>query len=83
MRTTKLINIKNIKVDNHSISPQTFDLAFKIKTCIIDIDDLPPIKLQCIGNGSYKLRDGRHRITAFKLLGKTHIKSKFYKNETN
>lgn len=79
MRTVSQINIVNIKVDKHSISPQTFDLAYKIKEGLININDLPPIKLQYV-NGTYVLKDGRHRITAFKLLGIKSIKSKYYKN---
>lgn len=79
MRRIEQINIKNIVVDKHSISKETFDLAYKIKTNKLSIEYLPPIKLEYIKDGTYKLKDGRHRITAFKLLGIKSIKSKFYK----
>tara|TARA_R110000796_G_scaffold154621_1_gene271313 strand:- start:2317 stop:2559 length:243 start_codon:yes stop_codon:yes gene_type:complete len=79
MRVIQFINTINIIVDNYSISPQTFDLASKIKSGQINIEELPPIKLVSHMDGSYRLKDGRHRITAFKLLGIKEIKSKFYK----
>ena len=80
-RVTEQINLINIKVDRHSISKQTFDLAFKIKLGEINIEELPPIKLIMNNKGAFILKDGRHRLTAFKLLGYKTIKSKYFKLE--
>lgn len=79
MRVESWINICNIIVDRHSISQQTFDLALKIKLGEIKIEELPAIKLDMNSNGTYILKDGRHRITALKLLGEKRIKSKYFK----
>lgn len=78
MRVVKYIPIINIIVDSHSISEETYDLALKIDCGEIDIDKLTPIKV-VMKDGSYILRDGRHRVTAFKLLGIKKIKAKFFK----
>lgn len=77
MRVIKQINLCNIEVDNYSISPQTLDLCMKIKSGEVKIEDLPPIKVHWNGI-IFKLTDGRHRITAMKLLGETEIKAKYY-----
>ncbi|MDC7249163.1 MAG: ParB/Srx family N-terminal domain-containing protein [Sphaerochaetaceae bacterium] len=69
-------------MDKHSISPQTFDLAKKLDSKEITPEDLPPVKLVYNMNGSYTLLDGRHRVTAFKLLGLEQIKSKYYEQYT-
>ncbi len=87
MRVTKLINISEIIVDKYSISPKTLALVDYIRNeegnhigvCIL----LPPIKVQKLENGQYKLKDGRHRVTAFKLLGIKMITAKFYDSDKN
>lgn len=81
MRVTSWINIVNIKVDRYSISKQTFDLAQKIESGKINVNDLPPIKVFLNKQGTFILKDGRHRITAYKLLGLTKIKAKYYRHE--
>jgi len=82
MRVVRAIPIQNIIVDRHSISPQTLSIAKHMESG----GSVPPIKVVCL-NGSYILRDGRHRVTAAKLLGLTTIDAKFYKkvetDETN
>lgn len=78
MRIVKEINITNIIVDSHSISPQSFDLAKKIESGEYDTLTMTPIKLENLNNGTFRLRDGRHRITAFKLVGRKKILSKYF-----
>jgi hypothetical protein len=41
------------------------------------IELIPPIKVQKYANGQYVLKDGRHRVTAFRLLGEKKIRAKF------
>lgn len=78
MRKVAFINIVNIVVDRHSISPQSFDLAKKLEKGTITLEDLPTIKVVEKG-GTFILKDGRHRITAVKLIGETRIKARYYK----
>jgi len=80
MRITSWINICNISVDRHSISKQTFDLASKLENNEIFKDELPPIRVTLNKNGTFILKDGRHRVTAYKLLGLKTIKAKYYKH---
>lgn len=77
MRVVKEINLCNIIVDRWSISPETLDLCLKIKSGEVKIEDLPPIKVHWDGI-MFKLTDGRHRITAMKLLGEKTIKAKYH-----
>lgn len=35
----------------------------------------PPIKVRQLRGGNYEVRDGRHRLAAHKLAGKSHIKA--------
>lgn len=76
MRVIEEIPIHLIKVDRFSISPETLSIVDHIR----DGGELPPISVQYFKDGTYKLKDGRHRITAHKLLGIRKIKAKFFKN---
>lgn len=69
MRIRRFLPIGQIIVDRWAIGPQTFDLAAKLQIGF----QVPPIKVQDLGNGQFKIRDGRHRITAYKLLGRKEI----------
>lgn len=73
MRIIKEINIDQIIVDKHSVSKETLNIVDFIRKG----GKLPPIKVQKI-KGQYKLKDGRHRITAYKLLGCKKIECKFF-----
>ena len=77
----RYIHISNIKFDNIPLNPQTLDLAIKIHTGEIDPNSLPPIKVMLLPNGQYLIRDGRHRVTAFKLNGLDRIKAYVFKPE--
>ena len=79
MRVVEYINVQNVIVDSYSISPQSYELALKLDCGEINYEDLPPIKVVMNKDGTYILKDGRHRMTAFRLLGWTKIKAKFYK----
>jgi len=73
MRITKDLPIANIKMDRWPICPQTFDLATKLEGGL----KVPPIHVAKLPNGQYKICDGRHRVTAFKLLGRNEIEARF------
>ncbi len=78
-KQVKYIYISNIKFDNIPLNPQTLDLAMKIYNKQLDPNSLPPIKVMLLDNGQYLIRDGRHRVTAFKLNGLDRIKAYVYK----
>ena len=77
MRVKKSIEIANIIVDSYSISPETLSLVDFIR----EGGSIPAIKVQMLEHGQYKLKNGRHRITAYKLLGIKQIEAKFYDND--
>lgn len=74
MRTTKHINLVNIEVDNHPLNPSTLELVDYLREGGL----VPAIKVIKTSTGSYKIRDGRHRVTAYKLLGRDKILAKFW-----
>lgn len=73
MRVVKDINICNITVDRHSLSKETLSIVDHLR----DGGEVPPIKVYKKG-ATFVLKDGRHRITAHKLLGLKQIKCKLY-----
>lgn len=76
MRVKEWINVCNIVTGKLPINPTTLTLIDYIRKH--GIEDLPPIKVVKKG-GDYILRDGRHRYTAYKLLGIEKIFATFYK----
>ncbi len=71
----RYIHISNIKIDNMPINPKTLDLAMKIYNGEINPDALAPIRVVKLPQGQYLIRDGRHRVVAFKLNGIQKIKA--------
>jgi len=72
MRITNYILIAQIKMDRFAIQSRTLDLVKHIDKG----GYIPPIKVAC-ANGYYIIRDGRHRVTALKLLGHTKVLAKY------
>lgn len=70
----KEINISNIKVDNYPLNLSTLKLVDHIRKN--GYKNLPPIAVVLNKNGQYLIKDGRHRVTAFKLLEIKTIKAK-------
>jgi ParB-like chromosome segregation protein Spo0J len=66
-------------MDNWPLNPSTLDLAIKIRNRQLDPNSLPPIKVMLLDNGQYLIRDGRHRVAAFKLNGIKQIKAYVYR----
>lgn len=72
MRVIKDIPISNIVVDRIPL--------IRILSLVKHLEQggtIPPIKVD-YKNGTYILKDGRHRVTAYKLLGRQFISAKFY-----
>ena len=74
---TKLVNICNISIDKHPLNPTTLNLIDFIR--VYGISNLPPIRVKMSDDGVYIIKDGRHRVTAFKLLGIKEILAKVSK----
>lgn len=70
MKRIKIINISNISIDNYPLNTSTFNLSIHINQG----GSIPPIKVKIL-NGLYIIKDGRHRVTACKLLGIKKIKA--------
>lgn len=66
MPLIKQIPISQIIVDKLPINLSTLSLIDYIRDNPNII--LPPIKVQIVADGKYKLKDGRHRYLAFKML---------------
>lgn len=70
-----LIGTIYLKDQKLPITPESFDLAMKLKTGQIHPEGLPPIKVSYRCDGRLHLDEGRHRIVAFQLLGIASIKA--------
>lgn len=77
IRTTEFIPMVNIKMDRWPICPQTLDLANKLNEGL----EVPPIHVALTKHGQYKICDGRHRVTAYKLLGRSEILATYSKRK--
>ncbi len=73
MRETKHIDIGLIRMDRYPLNPSTLSLIKYLESG----GDVPPIKVTKHPKGGYVIKDGRHRITANKLLGNKKIKARF------
>lgn len=73
MRLKKEIKLDLIKMDRLAINPK----ALKYATLINEGVQFPPIKVAFCKDGRFEIRDGRHRYTAHKLLGRKKILAKF------
>lgn len=72
MKVIREILIESILIDKLPINPAVLDLVDFLRNG----GEIPPIKLQVSSEGGYKLKDGRHRVCAYKLLGINTIKAK-------
>ncbi len=73
MKVEKMIHICSIKMDNYPLNPSTLNLIDFIRNG----GEVPAIRISKMSNGQFKIKDGRHRLTAYKLLGRKEILAKF------
>lgn len=78
MKIIKEILIESILIDKLPINPDVLELVDFLRNG----GEIPPIKLQICPNGGYKLKDGRHRVCAYKLLGIKTIYAKISIKQT-
>ncbi len=72
---TTHIPLNLIDIDYLPIDRKSYELAKLIAAGTI----ISPIKLQRIAQGRFKLKNGRHKFVACKLLGYSHIAARFKK----
>lgn len=65
MKITKNVLIESILIDRLPINPDVLALVQHL----LNGGYIPPVKLQICADGGYKLKDGRHRVCAYKLIG--------------
>ncbi len=73
MRKEDEIPIGAIVMDRYPLNESTLRLIFYLMSG----GQVPPIKVSTLGNGQFRIKDGRHRVTAFKLLGRQWIRAKY------
>ena len=77
MRYCHPIDISQISMDRVPINKETYELAKDIETNGLR----KPIKVALVETGlrrgNFEIRDGRHRVTAMRLLGRTKIPAKY------
>jgi ParB-like chromosome segregation protein Spo0J len=73
MRKINFIDIHSIKMDRHPLNKSTLSLIKYMENGGF----IPPIKVARLKQGGYLIRDGRHRVTASKILGRKSIEAKF------
>jgi len=74
MKVVHPVLIESIMFDELPINPKVLALTL----FIMQGGEVPPIKLQNSSKGGYELKDGRHRLCAYKLLGEKFIKAKYH-----
>lgn len=77
MRVQALIPVRQIKMDRSPLNTKTLSLVDFLRSG----GTVPPIHVQ-LKNGSFYIRNGRHRVTAFKLLGRQLIDARYGKAQT-
>jgi len=73
MQKIETVPVSLIDCNNLPINKKTLIFALEMK---IGGVIFPPVKLERIASGRYKLRDGRHRFSAHKLLERNTIRAK-------
>ena len=69
MRIFRLIPTRSVIMDRHPLNEDTMSLAEYLKAG----GAVPPIHVAKTEHGAYRICDGRHRVTAHKLLGRPWI----------
>lgn len=74
MRLQKLVPLAAIDIDRRPLNPKTLALVDFIRAGGM----VPAIHAQRDELGRWKIKDGRHRFVAFKLLGKPSILVRYW-----
>lgn len=69
----RFIEVSQIQVDKWPLNRDTLNLVM----FLMNNGEVPPIKVQQKPDGNFVIKDGRHRLLAFKLLGRPQIEAKY------
>ena len=72
-KVEKMIDVGQIRMDRYPMNPSTLSLIDHIRAG----GDIPAVKVARHPDGGFIIRDGRHRVLAHKMLGRTKIKARF------
>ena len=72
MRRQGLLPVAQIRMDRWP-----FDRVLPLVEHLRAGGSVPPIHVRANADGTYLILDGRHRMHAFKLLGRTHIPARW------
>lgn len=73
MRLNGHIAIDLIDVDRFPIGPRTVSLIDFLRQG----NHVPPIHIQPTVNGRFRILDGRHRLLAYRMLGRQSIRARW------
>lgn len=73
MRVTKYIPVSQIDMDRYPMNPSTLSLIDYIR----EGNEVNAIEVSSLSNGRFRIKDGRHRVLAHKMLGLTKIKANY------
>lgn len=73
VRRSRFIDVNLIRMDRYPMNPSTLSLIDYLR----EGGEVPPIKVAKHPDGGYIIRDGRHRVLAYKMLGRNKIKAKY------
>lgn len=73
MRHEREIDVALVDFDKLPLNRSTFELCVFLEGG----GDVPPIHVAQDGYGRFKIRDGRHRLLAHKLTGRTKIMARY------
>lgn len=73
LRRINLIEVSQIVMDHYPLNKSMLGLLDHLRAG----GTVPPIKVARLINGRYKICDGRHRVTAFKLMGRKYINCRY------
>lgn len=79
MRVKTRLQIGNITLDREPIGPSTLSLVDFLRGG----GTVPPIHVELKAKGTWKILDGRHRVLAYKLLGRSEIDVKYGVTDTD
>lgn len=73
MRVTKYIPVFQIDMDSYPMNPSTLSLIDYIR----EGNEVNAIEVSSLSNGRFRIKDGRHRVLAYKMLGLNRIKANY------
>ncbi len=70
-RKVEWIYLANIKMDSLPLNPASYACAKAIEAGV----EMPPIRVELLPSGQYRIKDGRHRYVAYRLNGIRRVRA--------